>query len=189
MYIDKHCIVYFSVKNWNIKICGISNVRSLTNCHIPPCSCSFYILLLLSLCDPVTLYDIIILALLSSGQAITISWTSTQYVHYNDVIMSTMASQITSLTIVYWTGYSGVDQRKHQGSASLAFVRGIHRWPVNSPHKGPVTRKMFPFDDVIMLSVEFIGTNFGCEQIYDILTHLPIMPHICVGEMGQHWFR
>ena len=33
---------------------------------------------------------------------------------------------------------------------SLAFMRGIHRWPVNSPHKGPVTRKMSPFDDVIM---------------------------------------
>ena len=42
------------------------------------------------------------------------------------------------------------DQRKHQSSASLAFMRGIHRWPVNSPHKGPLTRKMFPFDDVIM---------------------------------------
>ena len=46
--------------------------------------------------------------------------------------------------------YSGADQRKYQSSTSLAFVRGIHRWPVNSPHKGPVTRKMFPFDDVIM---------------------------------------
>ena len=44
----------------------------------------------------------------------------------------------------------GADQKKHQSSASLAFVRGIHRWPVNSPHKGPVTRKMFPFGDVIM---------------------------------------
>ena len=64
--------------------------------------------------------------------------------------MSTMASQITSLTIVYASVYSGTDQRKHQSSASLAFVRGIHRGPVNSPHKGPVTRKMFPFDDVIM---------------------------------------
>ena len=42
----------------------------------------------------------------------------------------------------------GVDQRKHQSSASLAFVRGIHRWPMNSPHKGAVTRKMFSFDDV-----------------------------------------
>ena len=64
--------------------------------------------------------------------------------------MNTIASQITSLTIVYSTVYSGADQIKHQSSASLAFVRGIHRWPVNSPHKGPVTRKMFPFDDVIM---------------------------------------
>ena len=71
--------------------------------------------------------------------------------HYSDVIMGTMASQITSLTIVYSTFYSGADQRKHQSSASLAFARGIHRWPVNSPHKGPVTRKMFPFDDVIMV--------------------------------------
>ena len=45
---------------------------------------------------------------------------------------------------------SGTDQRKHQSSTSLAFVWGIHRGPVNSPHKWPVTRKMFPFDDVIM---------------------------------------
>ena len=72
------------------------------------------------------------------------------FLHYNDVIMSTMASQITSLAIVYWTVHSGTDERKHPSSASLAFVRGIHRWPVNSPHKWPVTRKMFPFDDVIM---------------------------------------
>ena len=61
-----------------------------------------------------------------------------------------MASQITSLAIVYSTVYSGADQRKHQSSASLAFVRGIHQSPVNSSHKGPVTRKIFPFDDVIM---------------------------------------
>ena len=52
--------------------------------------------------------------------------------------------------IVYSTVYSGPDQRKHQSSASLASVRGIHWWLVNSPHKGPVTRKMFSFDDVIM---------------------------------------
>ena len=70
--------------------------------------------------------------------------------HYDDVMMGAIASQITSLTIVYSTVHSGADQRKHQSSASLAFVRGIHRGPVNSPHKWPVTRKMFPFDDVIM---------------------------------------
>ena len=46
---------------------------------------------------------------------------------------------------------SGADQRKHHSAASLAFVWGVHLWPVNSPHKGSVTRKVFPFDDVIML--------------------------------------
>ena len=71
--------------------------------------------------------------------------------HYDDVIMSTIASQITSLTIVYSTVHWGADQSKHQSPASLAFVWGIHRGPVNSPHKWPVTRKMFPFDDVIMI--------------------------------------
>ena len=71
---------------------------------------------------------------------------------YNDVIMGAMMSQITCASIVYSTVCSGADQRKHWSSASLAFVRGIHRWPVNSSHKGPVTRKMFPFDDVIMTS-------------------------------------
>ena len=67
--------------------------------------------------------------------------------------MGAMASQTTILTIVFATVYSGVDQRKHESSASLAFVRGIYRWPGNSPHKWPVTRKMFPFDDVFMASV------------------------------------
>ena len=70
--------------------------------------------------------------------------------------MGTMASQITSLTIVYSAVYSGADPRKHQSSASLAFVWGIHRGPVNSPHKWPVTRKMFPFDDVIIQITEFL---------------------------------
>ena len=60
--------------------------------------------------------------------------------HYSDVIMGVIASQITNLTIVNSTAYSDADQRKHQSSASLAFVRGIHRGPVNSPHKWPLTR-------------------------------------------------
>ena len=75
---------------------------------------------------------------------------SAQLYHYIDVVMVAIASQITSLIIVNSTVDSGADQRKHQSSASLAFVWGIHRWPVHSPHKWPVTRKMFPFDDVIM---------------------------------------
>ena len=64
--------------------------------------------------------------------------------------MGTIESQITSLTIICSILYWDADQRKHQSSASLAFVRRIHRGPVNSQHKWPVTRKMFPFDDVIM---------------------------------------
>ena len=80
----------------------------------------------------------------SLGHSSTVCW------HYSDVIMSTMAYQITGVSIVYSIVGSGVDQRKHQSYASLAFERGIHRWPVNSPHKKPVTRKMFSFDDVIM---------------------------------------
>ena len=76
--------------------------------------------------------------------------------------MGEMSSQITSLTIVYSNVYSGVDQSKHQSSASLAFVWGIHREPVNSPHKWPVTRKMFPFDDVIMSNDTWRHYNTMC---------------------------
>ena len=67
--------------------------------------------------------------------------------------MNTMAFQITSLTIVYPTVYSGADERKYQSSASMAFVcvfGGGHRWLAKSPHKdkGPLTRNMLQFDDV-----------------------------------------
>ena len=79
--------------------------------------------------------------------------------HY-DVIMSPMASQITSLTIVYSRAYSGTNQRKYQSSASLAFVRGIHRWPDNSPRKGPIMLKMFPFDDDIMTCMHIEATSW-----------------------------
>ena len=78
--------------------------------------------------------------------------------------MGAIASQLTSLTIVYSTVYSEADQRKHQSSPSLAFVWVIHRGPVNSPHKWPVTRKMFPFDDVIMCEVVHILVNLKLMQ-------------------------
>ena len=84
--------------------------------------------------------------------------------YYRDVIMGAMASQITSLTIVCSTVCSGADQRKHQSSASLAFVRGIHRGPVNSPHKWPVTRKMFPFDDVIMVEIRMVQLGLSTRH-------------------------
>ena len=95
--------------------------------------------------------------------------------------MSVMASRITSLTIIYSTVYSGADQRKHQSSASLAFVWGIHRGPVDSPHKWPVTRKIFPFGDVIMISQTiffrciFVNEKF-CIWIKNSLKFVPEGP-------------
>ena len=78
--------------------------------------------------------------------------------------MSIMASQVTSIVIVYATIYSGPHERKHQSSASLDFVRGIHRRLVNSQHKVSVTRKMFPFDDVIMQN-DLIVVTLICKQM------------------------
>ena len=76
--------------------------------------------------------------------------TATLFVRrYSDDRMSAVSSQITGISMVCSTVCSGTDQRKHQSSALLAFVRWFHRWSVNSPDKKPVTRKMFPFDDVI----------------------------------------
>ena len=99
--------------------------------------------------------------------------------HYGDVIMGAIASQITNLTIVYSTVYSGADQRKHQSSASLAFMRWIHRGPVNSPHKWPVTRKMFPFGDVIMIYMIykccFMGM-YAINQVKFLISAFHILP-------------
>ena len=83
------------------------------------------------------------------------------YAHYTDVIMSTMAFQITSLSVVYSIDYSGADQRKHQKLRVTGLWVGNSPGPVNSQHKGPVTRKMLPFDDVIMWTVmiQMKGTN------------------------------
>ena len=86
--------------------------------------------------------------------------------------MGAMEAQITSLTIVYSAVYS--DQRKHQSSASLAFVRGIHHWPVKSPYKGPITRKMFLFDDVIM-NQETAGRISG-NVIFETRYYYQIVP-------------
>ena len=95
--------------------------------------------------------------------------------HYCNVIMGAMVSQITSLTILYSTVHWGADQIKHQSSAWLAFVRGIHRWPVISPHKGLVTRKMFPFDDVIMQrEYNRLQCRWGYLNIWQIVRNLLI---------------
>ena len=82
--------------------------------------------------------------------------------------MGTMASQINSLTIVYSTVYSDADQGKHQSSASLAFVGEIHRGPVNSTHKWPVTWKRFPFDDIIMVREKHKGISIFLKKLSPI---------------------
>ena len=69
--------------------------------------------------------------------------------HYSGVII------ITGVPTVCSTVCSGAEQRKHKSSAWLPFVSGIHRLPVDSPHKGQITRKMFPFDDAIMISKHY----------------------------------
>ena len=99
--------------------------------------------------------------------------------HYCDVIMGAKASQITSLTIVYSTVYSGTDQRKHQIPASLAFVRGIHRSLVNSPHKGPVTQKMIQLDDVIMW--KYIPEQSRYILLNYIMRYRSFTEHRCIN--------
>ena len=99
--------------------------------------------------------------------------------HYNDVIMSAMASQITGVSIVYLTASWGADQIKHQSFASLAFVRGIHRWQENSPYKGSVTWKMFPLEDVIIKST-LDQLMVWCHQVTNPLLE-PILAQIYIA--------
>ena len=83
--------------------------------------------------------------------------------HCSDVIMSAMASLITGISIVYSIICSGTDHRKHQSSEPPAFVRGIHRWRVNSLHKEPVTRKCF-----------HLMTSLCCHRVMDIYYKLTL---------------
>ena len=119
-------------------------------------------------------------------------------VHYDDVIMAPMASQITNLTVVYSIVYSDANQRKHQNSASLAFVWGIHRGTVNSPHKWPVTRKMFPFDDVIMDRITKLCSRGPSVVFADMLlfwepvlifsiSFIAVYYLHCISRIAQSW--
>ena len=90
--------------------------------------------------------------------------------------MGAMTSQITKSSV-----HSDADHRKHKSSVSLAFVWGIHRRLVNSPHKGTVTRKMFPFDDVIVILPQ-LGCSYtsmipSCWTHY-YLIQCPFVPMI-----------
>ena len=84
----------------------------------------------------------------------------------SDFIMIRMASPITGVSIVYPAASFSIDKIKHWSSVSLAFVRGIHLGPVNYLHNGPVMRKMFPFDDVIMYYL--IQMNFNILLCFSV---------------------
>ena len=103
--------------------------------------------------------------------------------YYNNVIMSGTASQITGVQIVCSTICSGADQRKHENSA---YVRGIHRWPVDFPHKGPVTRKMFLFDDSIWMKIHLF---FICRGSTNIYLHFMSFPHIDMTQVLKSFFK
>ena len=117
--------------------------------------------------------------------AIVLIMTSLFAKHYSDLIMGAMASQITNLSSVYSTVYWGTDQRPHQSSASLAFVWGIHRWSVNSPRKWPVTRKVFPFDDVIMINGFIPWTIIMCNTFWRWAMH--DFPRIITATSNDHY--
>ena len=80
--------------------------------------------------------------------------------------MGPMASQITSISIVYSTVYSGADQRKHQSSAPLAFVRGILPGTGEFPAQMASNAENIPFNDIIMsLGMHHVH----CEYIWYVL--------------------
>ena len=97
--------------------------------------------------------------------------------HYSNDIMGAMASQIIKFTVVYTTIYSGADQRKHQSSASLAFMWRIHRWPMSSPHKGPVIQKIImKYDNDIIACLIKLNTNqLDQSMMQQNYTHLLVV--------------
>ena len=119
--------------------------------------------------------------------------------HYSDLIMSTMASQITSLMIIYSTVNSGTDQRKHLSSKSLAFVRGIHQWPdtitttcyhrvpswftKGHPHMQPVKKSCW------LRKLSLIGDNMGHVNLVAITLgyYQGITIHIKIVKLGKYW--
>ena len=108
--------------------------------------------------------------------------------------MSAMASEITSLTIVYSTTYSRRRSKKTSKLRVTGLVRRIHWWLVNSPHKGPVTRKMFPIDDVIMLMIpNKILSAVGLKHLsnlnvfnFVLMCKEKLSPSITLTSIGNH---
>ena len=97
--------------------------------------------------------------------------------HYIDVIMTTMASQITSITVVYSTVYSDADQRKHQSSASLAFVWGIHRDRWIPRTKGQLRGKYF----------HLMTSSWKQGDSHEILSHVDLHSITASNIKSRFW--
>ena len=100
-----------------------------------------------------------------------------------------ISSQITSLPIVYSTVCSGTDQRKGQSSASLAFVRGIQRWLVNSPHMSLRTELThWGRDKMAAIFQTTISNAFPWMKTYEFRFHWKLFLWVQLT-ISLHWFR
>ena len=103
------------------------------------------------------------------------------YYHYSDVIMSAMTSQITGVPIVF---VKRLFRRRIKKSSTLrvtGLCEEIHRWSTDSPHKRPVTREMFSFDDVIIMSISIINIISIIIVIFIIIVMKTNTSDILVG--------
>ena len=115
--------------------------------------------------------------------------------HYSDVIMSILASQITGDSTVCFTVWLDQHQRKHQSPRYWSFVKGIHRRMVGSPHKGTVTRRPFPFDDVIMQctlrhhldgQIYVSSGNSKSDKLFTLSFVYIMLYHIILNNVGPY---
>ena len=100
--------------------------------------------------------------------------------HYDDVTWTSWVSNHRSFHCLF-NSLCGPTSKKHQSPRYWPFVRGIHRWPVNSPHRGPVTHKKLPFDDVTM-TMQGSSPSYGCQMACSIVKNLVIKPLV------DHWY-
>ena len=117
-------------------------------------------------------------------------------VHYSDVIKGAMTSHHPHDCLL-----NRLFRRRTTNTpklyTSLAFVRGIHRWPVNSPHKWPVTRNIFPFDDVIILlliililsipKIVYMCYALPCNAVVVPWSNLPLSFRVVSLALGQSY--
>ena len=123
-------------------------------------------------------------------------WKPNVLKHYSNITMSAIASQITGASAVYSIFCPSADQRKHQNSASLSFVSGIHPWPVSSPRNGPVTRKpsklAFTQSLCVLFVLEILGSSTKLTFVLTLCAWYLFHVSGCVlsvYHLSSHWTR